>query len=308
MAIATWVLENGKMAGIGTTTLSSALALYLPIKSHSEVIGVLVYQPPAGNTPNQDELDLLQNITSRLALFVEKFSISEKQKEFDLSNQLEKLHQGILRSVSRSFSRPIERIFDKFYSLQSNVEYTAEIQNLFEQTADSANDLKNIIENIILISELESGRIVFEIGNHNIYDLISACRLELFSNIKQHEIVLQFPTHPPLLPFDFRLTKSALKNILMNAIEHSPEKSSIRIILAVQAHSYSISVVDTGLGIPRELIPYIFRKFYQTPTTQSQGLGIGLAIVKSVVGLHDGSIVINENAPTGTIFTIILPF
>ena len=308
MAIATWVLQNGKMAGIGTTTLSSAMALYLPIKSHLEVIGVLVYQPALGKIPTQEELDLLENIISRLGFFVEKFTISEKQKEFDLSNQLEKLHQGILHSVTRSFSNPIEKIFDRFYSLQSNVEYTKEIQNLFEQTADSANDLKNIIENIILISELESGRIVFEIENHNIYDLISECRIELFSNIKEHEIVLQFPSRPPLLPFDFRLMKSAIKNILMNAIEHSPEKASIKISLGVQAHSYSISVIDTGPGIDPELIPYIFKKFYQTSPEQSEGLGIGLAIVKSVVDLHDGSIVISENRPVGTIFTIILPF
>lgn len=307
-AIATWVRQNGKMAGFRTNTLSSAQGLYFPIKYRENVLGVLVYQPTPGKNLTEEEIEFLQNISYRLGVVIERFSSIEEQKGLDFTNQLEKLYQSILHSVSRSFYRPIEKIFDSVYRIKSTKDTSDDIQALFEQTANSANDLKIIIENIISISELESGRVSFEIGNHNIHDLISTCRIELFSIINQHEFVLDLPSHPPLLPFDFRLMKSALKNILINALEHSPPKAPIRILLTLQSDTYSISILDQGPGIPEELIPLIFNKFYKAPNTQSDGLGIGLAIVKSVIDLHNGSIVITPNETSGTKFTIVLPF
>lgn len=308
MAIATWVLNNGKMAGWSTNTLSSAQAIYLPIKYREKNIGVFVYQPAQTKTTlSQGELDFLQNILFRLGIFIERFSITEEEKVVDLTNQIEKMHQGILQTVSRGFNRPIDRIFDSFYKVDHSYAFSTEMQNLFEQTVNSANDLKIIIDNILMISELESGRVSFQLERYDIHELVKACRLEIFSLIKDHEFILDVPPETPNLPFDFRLMKSALKNILINALQHSPEKAPIKISLILHGASYSLSVIDEGPGISSEVIPLIFTKFYQVPTTPSPGIGIGLAIVKSIVDLHKGSIVIDQNKPKGTIFTVILP-
>ncbi len=104
--------------------------------------------------------------------------------------------------------------------------------------------------------------------------------------------------------------KQVVRNLLSNAIKYTPEGGAVRIQLRGTADVATLSVADTGLGIPSEDLPYIFDKFYrvQTQATQNiEGSGLGLAIVKAIVDQHGGQITAESVEGQGSLFTVTLP-
>jgi two-component system, OmpR family, sensor kinase len=104
--------------------------------------------------------------------------------------------------------------------------------------------------------------------------------------------------------------KSALHNIIENAVNYSPEGSAIRIRIARCAGgSVSIAVQDSGCGIAEADLPHLFSRFYRGQAVRgaTEGSGLGLAIAGKIVSLHGGRIDVGNNLPSGTVFTIVLP-
>ena len=104
----------------------------------------------------------------------------------------------------------------------------------------------------------------------------------------------------------------AVTNLLTNAVKFTPDGGRIRISLAPDwtGRAATLSVADTGLGIPQGELDQVFEKFFRSSVVQEraiQGTGLGLAIVKNIVESHDGRIDVRSEPGTGTTFTITLP-
>ena len=101
-----------------------------------------------------------------------------------------------------------------------------------------------------------------------------------------------------------------ITNLLSNAIKYTNEEDKIIIKLYRKAEYLVCEIIDTGIGIPHEEIPYIFERFYRADKSRNRktgGAGIGLAIAKSIVEAHDGSIEINSQLGKGSSFKVTLP-
>ncbi|MBE7105045.1 HAMP domain-containing histidine kinase [Bacillus cereus] len=110
---------------------------------------------------------------------------------------------------------------------------------------------------------------------------------------------------------DERRMEQVLLNLLHNAYQHSPENTSITIRVLTSANTFTISIQDEGEGIPKEDIPHIFDRFYRVDKSRTRatgGKGIGLAVAKEIVELHNGSIEVKSELEVGTEFIIELPF
>ena len=109
---------------------------------------------------------------------------------------------------------------------------------------------------------------------------------------------------------DARLIIQVIINIIDNAIKYTPTDSEIIITTAKENDCVVVEIADNGLGIPDEAKAKIFDMFYTT-TTQSadsrRSLGLGLALCKSIITAHGGSISVRDNQPTGAVFSFILP-
>lgn len=102
----------------------------------------------------------------------------------------------------------------------------------------------------------------------------------------------------------------AMINLLENAVRHTSQDKSVRLEASKVGESIFIRIVDEGCGIPSEDLPYVFDRFYrvsQARDRDSGGLGLGLAIVQSIIHAHGGSVSIESKAGSGTIVTIVLP-
>jgi signal transduction histidine kinase len=101
-----------------------------------------------------------------------------------------------------------------------------------------------------------------------------------------------------------------LRNLLNNAVAHTPEAGEITVTGRAASVEVAVSVRDTGMGIPSEHLPYIFDRFYRADKSrarQTGGAGLGLAIAKQLVIAHGGSISAENTPGQGTTFTFTLP-
>jgi signal transduction histidine kinase len=112
---------------------------------------------------------------------------------------------------------------------------------------------------------------------------------------------------------DERLLRQMLSNLLDNAIKFTPQGGTVDVQLHKVSDSYEIAVIDTGCGIPDELQPRVFERFFRADqaragTNGPDGAGLGLAIARSIAELHHGRLTLQHSGPEGSTFCICLPF
>jgi signal transduction histidine kinase len=129
----------------------------------------------------------------------------------------------------------------------------------------------------------------------------------LTADAKDQSLKTEIATGLPQLHADAEQIKRVLDNLLSNAIRHTPRGGEIR-ITAVQREDYvSISVADTGHGIPSEYLTRLFTRFLSVPGAQSGGTGLGLAISRRLIEAHGGQVSAQSEVGRGTTITFTLP-
>lgn len=304
-AAAEWTFQNGKVGGWSTDTLPSAEGIYFPIKFSKLTVGVLVYFPKNGRSLSMEEMNFIQTVAEQLGIYLERYIIEERVRRQDYTRQIERMYQSIFHSLTRSFYSPLEEISKINLQLQE-AEHSPHIRSLVGKMDQFISNIKFTVDNIIAMSELESGFVHFDRKKHSIKELIECSLNEIRPFVNGHQIEFKIPSQPIFLPFDFNLLKLALNNLLLNAIECSPSSSPIFIKVQVLENEFWLAVIDDGPGISEDVLPFIFDKFYHV-SSESKGLGLGLAIVKSVVDIHQGKIEVKNREDKGTEFSLILP-
>ncbi|CDR34056.1 ATP-binding protein [Criblamydia sequanensis] len=304
-AVASLVFQTGQMAGWSTNTLPSVNSLYLPIKFSKEAVGVLVYTPNNKRTLSRDELNFLQTVNHHLGIYIERHFFEQKIHYEDYTRQIEKIHQSLFHTLNRNFYMPLEQILNILAEIKKAPEKPIE-KKLLSKLDDFIQNLKFIIDNVIALSEIESGYVRLNIERLPIQKLID----EVLENVKfltKDEAVEAKGQLNLMAPFDFKLLKLALNNLIVNAFEYSNFKGPIEIEVRSLEDSFEIKVCDHGPGIPKEVHPYIFDKFYRVSGEDKPGLGLGLSLVRSVIEMHQGRIEVKNKEEGGVEFTLILP-
>ncbi len=303
-ATAEWVFRNGKVGGWSTDTLPSAEGIYFPIKFSKSTVGVLIYFPANRPSLSLEEMNFIQTVAQQLSIYIERYLFEEKVNRQDYTRQIERTHQSIFHSLNRSFYEPLEEILHINHRLKQSP-LDPSTRSLVTRLEQFIFNIKFKIDNMIGISELESGFVHFNRKQYPIKEVIdkSISETQHFANI--HLIEIKVP-QGIFLPFDFDLLKLALNNLILNAIEYSPPATLILLNVEVFKNTFEISISDQGPGIPEEIFHFIFEKFHRLSPT-SKGLGLGLAIVKAVVDIHHGTIEVKNRQEGGTIFSLILP-
>jgi two-component system phosphate regulon sensor histidine kinase PhoR len=123
------------------------------------------------------------------------------------------------------------------------------------------------------------------------------------------QIRVDVPNEMPLMEADRDKLKQVLLNLLSNSIKYNRPNGSVIITSAFDAANISITIQDTGMGIPEESIPHLFEKFFRVREHEGKatGTGLGLSICKQIVQGHNGRIEVKSKMGVGTSFTLHLP-
>jgi signal transduction histidine kinase len=188
-------------------------------------------------------------------------------------------------------------------------------QHQFVKKAYEANDRQlDIIDNLLSLASIESGKLVLNREPVNLNDIIRAClphhRLEIRE--KKQKLSTHLPKKPLIIKGDASHLQMAVDNLISNAIKYTPEKGVITVSSHMDEHAAYLDVIDSGIGIAKADIPSLFQKFSRLSISTSTsgtvgGTGLGLYLAKYIIKLHRGTISVKSRRGEGAQFRIKLP-
>jgi signal transduction histidine kinase len=222
----------------------------------------------------------------------------------------EELRRNMVSDVAHELRTPLTNIRGYLEGLKDHVvEPTQEIiASLYEESLI----LSRLVVDLQELSLAEAGQLYLLRKPLVLEEIISkaVASLQLQATSKQ---LLLFVDLPPILPrvmADAERVGQVLRNLLSNAITHTPPGGEITVRARANYDEALISVQDTGAGIEEEHLPNVFERFYRTDASRSRatgGSGLGLAIVKQMVEAHHGHIEVESTPGRGSCFTFTLP-
>jgi len=255
---------------------------------------------------NGDEID-------RLA-FTFKQLVDRIQIQVENLKQSDTLRRELIANVSHDLRTPlatlqgyIETLFLKNKSLTEE-----EQQHHLEIAIRHCERLSKLIEELFELARLDSQETKVRYEPFNISELAHDVIQKFDLSAEERQITIQ-TDYNQTLPFvnaDIAMIERVMENLIDNAVRHTPEGGSIRLTFNVQNGDIAVCVSDTGCGISKEDLPNIFNRFYQRERTQESKIGhsgLGLAITKRILELHDKSIIVESKVGSGTTFTFFLP-
>jgi NtrC-family two-component system sensor histidine kinase KinB len=182
--------------------------------------------------------------------------------------------------------------------------------DLLVTAREESDRLNDIIENLLDISRLESGKTVLKVERVSPFQMItdSANRFNSAARDKGVELVPEIPDDLPDVMADASQIDHVFANLISNALKYTPSGGNITLHAEVLFDHVWFIVTDTGLGIPAQYIPEIFNRFFRVPRHEIEpGTGLGLAIVKEIVEAHGGTVKVESVEGEGSVFTFSLP-
>jgi len=170
--------------------------------------------------------------------------------------------------------------------------------------------LQSLIDSLLIMAKIESGKMVLKYTSTDLNQMCTSVieDFEAIASQKKLELSLRLP-ESKLVNIDLPVFRRILDNLLSNAIKFSPSNSQITVSVNYpETGGVSISVADMGAGISDTKKSVIFEKFeIGTPIQSTSQLGLGLAFCKLAIEAHGGNITVQDNEPTGSIFTLSIP-
>ncbi|PEJ04087.1 sensor histidine kinase [Bacillus wiedmannii] len=233
----------------------------------------------------------------------------------DLSSELtymKKERNEFLASVAHELLTPLTYMkgYAKVAKRDSlTKEEREEYLQIIEDETDSVTDL---VQDLFMLVQLEQHQFVIKKQKVILQPFLERMVEKTKTTLTNKQMQLHVYCKDDLeVCIDERRMEQVMLNLLHNAYQHSPENTTITIRVLTETDSFIISVADEGEGIPEEDIPHIFDRFYRVDKSRTRatgGKGIGLAVAKEIVELHNGSILVTSQLGVGTNFIIELPF
>jgi signal transduction histidine kinase len=310
-SIAGWIITNRQAASIRDvkrdprhfgsiekqTHFTTRSLLGIPLVTQDKVVGVLeVINKLAGEFTPEDN-DMLQVLGSQAAVAIENTRL---------------FHQSdLVAEFVHELRTPLASIGTSTYLLLrpeiSEVQRQSTIQSIHDETLR----LNALAASFLDLARLESGRVQFKRTCFNLVPLLEECIESMRNKADDSHVTveMEIPADFPEVEADRDKIKQVVLNLLSNAIKYNLPNGVVTIAAGVEEKDWSLSVRDTGTGIPGKAIPHLFQKFYRVEASDGKvaGTGLGLSICKKIVSGHGGSIKVKSKYGKGATFTICIP-
>jgi two-component system sensor histidine kinase KdpD len=309
-AVARWVLEHGRMAGLGTNTLPGAGALFLPITGTRGPVAVLGVRPPMPGDFTTEQVHLLEALASQTAGALERAQLAEEAQHAQVDVETERLRNALLSSVSHDLRTPLAAITGAASTLLEDAEGMPgpTRQELTETIYEEADRLNRLVRNLLDMTRLQSGAVKVIKEWHPLEEIVGAALSRLETRLTGRSVSTRLADGLPLVPLDGLLVEQVLVNLLENAVKYTPAGSAIDVSAWVADGAAVVEVADRGPGLPAGNEERVFEKFYRAESKEvSGGVGLGLTICRAIVSAHGGRIWAENRAGGGAAFRFTLP-
>ncbi len=309
--VASWVLDNGVEAGVGTATLPHAAAWYLPLSpSEDETVGVLGVRPKHG-TLDHAMRRLLHSVATIVAQAIDREQLAEQVQRASVEAESERLRSDLLAAVSHDLRTPLSAIRGSASAvLHSQTASLAEPdRELLRDISTESERLVRLVENLLQLGRLDEGKAPLHADWHPLDELVDAALRQIARTGDTKRVRAELPPDPIFCWADEIIITQVLVNLLDNALKYAPTGDVIVAASKVPAGTL-IEVSDTGPGFPPGDPKKLFGRFARGDSDAeraARGSGLGLAICRAAVLAHGGSIDVSNKPEGGARVTITLP-
>jgi len=227
---------------------------------------------------------------------------------------MENLRRELVGNVSHDLRTPIAVIHGYIETLMIKKDSLSEIERekYLKIILESTDKLRKLVDELFELSKLEAKQINPIKEPFFIHELIhDICqKFQILASEKKVDIKATEKKEAPLVYADVGLIERALQNLLDNALKFTPEGGTITVDIDDKDEFVQIKVSDTGSGIPKDQIPFIFDRYHigdKRISLDKNSTGLGLAIVKKILEIHDQTIQLTSRLNEGSTFTFQLP-
>lgn len=236
------------------------------------------------------------------------------QRQVEELKKSDALRRELIANVSHDLRTPLATLQGYIETLLMKQEdMTAETQRHYLEIAiRHCERLSKLVSELLLLAKLDSQAIQLHREPINLGELVQDVFQEFQLKAREKQIHMETNAHEelPLADADIGLIERLLENLIENAIHYTEPGGFIRLILAPEGKDISVQLSDTGRGIPKKELPHVFDRFYQLEKSRNEESGhsgLGLAIAKRILELHNRAIGVASTPGVGTTFTFQLP-
>lgn len=308
--------------------------LTVPIVAKDEAVGFMLMGDDSNYAKvTEGDAELLSVLASQIGtaientmLYTELFNshqdlerrVKERTTELARLNEelkrLNKAKSNFVSAVSHELRTPLTSIKGYASILMAGKlgEVTPAQKERLEKIDKHSNSLTHLINNLLDIARIESGRVQMEIRETSVKEALNSTIDIITPQVKEKGISLKLSNRSKndKIMADPAQLERVFLNLLSNAVKFTPEKGKINILVEDKGKSVEFSVEDSGIGIPKQDLEKVFEEFFRSDNAQSQGIkgtGLGLSLIKQIVEAHKGRIWAESELGKGTKFTFTIP-
>jgi len=188
---------------------------------------------------------------------------------------------------------------------------TQEYQEALTNVIEDTEKLRQIVEDLLLLARMDARSLPLVFVSVAFNEIFFEVFERMHPLAQRKNLAINFAKIAPVtISGDAGLLKRLLTNLIGNAIQYTPSGGEITFVVGKDGDQAIVNVSDTGIGIPKEALPYIFDRFYRVEQSRSHetgGSGLGLAIAQKIADMHGGRIVVQSIVKQGTTFRVLLP-
>lgn len=238
----------------------------------------------------------------------ERKQAEQRQLELALERERTQILANFITQASHEFRTPLSTINTSTYLLKRTDDPQARNRHLLN-IEEHVQDITTLVNALTIMTSLDSKQefTTHEVDLCEVLESVHEARLKDFQSKSIHDM-LQIAVKPLIVCGDSGYLRTAVEQIVDNAIQFTPEGGAITLRTDNHDDDAIIEIIDTGVGISEEELPRIFERFYRADKAgTTRGFGLGLPIAKRIIELHQGRIEVMSEPGKGSLFRIILP-
>ena len=331
-----WLMFVSSLAGVAGLAIANFIVLFEIKKRHTaenalvnankdleKRVAERTEELKLANENLRESESLKRSVIDSLSIEVAERKQNEIERERLLQNEKDarreaeianRLRDEFMATVSHELRTPLNAILGWAKILKSGKADANKSVKAVDTIIKNAETQNRLIEDLMDVSRIISGKLVLENEKINVEELVSGSIETVKPSADDKSIALDFNAEESakekFINGDLHRLRQVFLNLLTNAIKFTPQKGEIKVALTVENEFAVVKIKDSGIGINAEFLPYVFERFRQDAANirQSGGLGLGLAIVRQLTELHGGEVSVeSEGENKGATFTVKFP-
>lgn len=282
--------------------------LYLTLRASMRTRGVLVLQPQPTDEPELFGRERhFEACASLIAIALERIHYAEIAQKAVLRIESERLRNSLLTALSHDLRTPLTALIGLAEGLRME-QGRDKLERAVVEINEEVERLNRLVDNLLDMARLQSGSVKLKAEWQSIEEIVGGALYSLRYSLSNHDISTDVPVSLPLLRCDAALIERVIANLIENATKYVPHGGKIRIVATQRNDALEVGVEDDGPGVTRDQERVIFEKFSRgSVESPIPGVGLGLAICRSIIEAHGGRLWLESSSGGGARFVFSLP-